>query len=420
MLGLTPHIPAWVAPARDPRLSLERTFFHRDWLIPILLMIGFEIISAVDHFGLGYALYRFTSDVEKLPFPMAPVGALGNMALAESTERETSWKWRVFSIGGMIGLVFGALYVLLPAASGVILSEPIRLFPIPWIELTHVTEDSFPAVATGIQLDLGLLFIGMVLPFWAVIGGRDRFPASPSSPTPSSTSIGILHRWHKGMGNGGHGLCQQLRFLHEFRYRPGAGHCGVGHLSRVFQLPTETPGDLFKERLKSLFSPPPGRGDFSIWIALGIYVFSTTAYIYLSSLLVPGFPWIFLVAYGFIYTPIHFLRVGANGRDCRAVREPAHGAGSQFHRRFQVFWLPRASASGMPPSPSTTTARPPRGGAKSNSPAPVSGASSRPRSWWSPGGAHRQPALFPIHLATGAHPLGNTTLMRRNCGIFRL
>ncbi len=33
-------------------------------------------------------------------------------------------------------------------------------------------------------------------------------------------------------------------------------------------------------------------------------MFSTTTYIYLSSLLVPGFPWIFLVAYGFLYTPI--------------------------------------------------------------------------------------------------------------------
>ena len=152
MLGLTQFIPAWVAPAAGSEALVERTFFHRDWMIPILLTMGFEIISAVDHFGLGYALYRLTSDVEKLPFPMAPVGALGNMALAESTERDTtSWKWRIFSIGGMIGLVFGSIYVLLPAASGVILSEPIQIFPIPWIELTHVTEDLFPAVAVEVS-----------------------------------------------------------------------------------------------------------------------------------------------------------------------------------------------------------------------------------------------------------------------------
>jgi hypothetical protein len=59
----------------------------------------------------------------------------------------------------------------------------------------------------------------------------------------------------------------------------------------------------FRQRLKDLFKPPPGRGDFNIWIAIGIYVASTTAYVVISSALVPGFPWIFLVAYGFIYTP---------------------------------------------------------------------------------------------------------------------
>jgi hypothetical protein len=103
---------------------------------------------------------------------MAPVGALGTMALAESTEdKQKSWKWRVFSIGGVIGLTFGSIYVLLPSVSGLLLTEPIRLIPIPWIDLTRHTEDLLPAVATGLQLDLGLIFIGMVLPFWAVIGG---------------------------------------------------------------------------------------------------------------------------------------------------------------------------------------------------------------------------------------------------------
>src|SRR5450756_252472 len=103
---------------------------------------------------------------------MAPVGALGTMALAESTEeKQKSWKWRIFSIGGVIGLAFGGIYILLPTLSGLLFTEPIRLIPIPWVELTRHTEELLPAVATGIQLDLGLVFIGMVLPFWAVMGG---------------------------------------------------------------------------------------------------------------------------------------------------------------------------------------------------------------------------------------------------------
>jgi hypothetical protein len=117
--GLTEYIPSWVAPAPESDSLVRGTFFHRDWLIPILLLVGSQIIQRIDHFGLGYTLYRITSDVEKLPFPMAPVGALGTMALAESTEdKQKSWKWRVFSIGGIIGLIFGAIYVLLPTVSG--------------------------------------------------------------------------------------------------------------------------------------------------------------------------------------------------------------------------------------------------------------------------------------------------------------
>lgn len=303
MLGLTQFIPAWIAPPPGSESFTDRTFFHRDWLIPILLMIGFEIISAVDHFGLSYALYRLTSDVEKLPFPMAPVGALGNMALAESTRKdESSWKWRIFSIGGMIGLAFGAVYVLLPAASGTVLSEPIRIFPIPWIELTNVTEDALPAVATGIQLDLGLLFIGMVLPFWAVIGGGIGFLITLVA-NPILYSYGILHRWHKGMGTVDTVFANSFDFYMSFGIGLGLAIAAIG-IFHVFKSFRQNYQGSLKERFQVLFKHNPGRGDFSIWIAIGIYICSTTAYIILSSMLVPGFPWIFLVAYGFLYTPV--------------------------------------------------------------------------------------------------------------------
>ncbi len=56
--------------------------------------------------------------------------------------------------------------------------------------------------------------------------------------------------------------------------------------------------------LKDLLNPPPGRGDFDFKIAIGIYFFSTIAYVILCVFLVPSFPWIFFLLYGFIYTPI--------------------------------------------------------------------------------------------------------------------
>jgi len=301
MLGLTEFIPTWVAPGADSESLVERTFLHRDWMIPILLLVGSQIIQRIDRFGLGYALYRLTSDVERLPFPMAPVGALGTMALAESSdEKEKGWKWRVFSIGAVIGLAFGAIYVLLPVVSGLIFTEPIRLIPIPWIELTRHTEEVLPAVATGLQLDLGLVFIGMVLPFWAVIGGLIGLIITIIL-NPILWQQGILHRWHQGMGTVDTIFANNFDFYMSFGIGLGLaiGVIGVWSVIRSFGKNSPERGSL-----KDLFSPPSGRGDFNFWIAIGIYVFSTLSYVGLCMWLVPNFPWIFFLGYGFVYTPI--------------------------------------------------------------------------------------------------------------------
>jgi len=302
MLGLTEFIPAWVAPQPESASLLERTFFHRDWLVPILLLIGSQVIQRIDQFGLGYALYRITSDVEKLPFPMAPVGALGTIALAESKEdKKRSWKWRVFSIGGVIGLGFGGIYILLPAISGLIFMEPIRLIPIPWVELTRHTQGVLPAVATGIQLDLGLIFLGMVLPFWAVIGGLIGFLITLVA-NPILYHAGILNSWHPGMGTVETVFANNFDFYMSFGIGLGLsiGIIGLWQVITSFK----SQNGLSRGSLKDLFNPPPGRGDFDFKIAIAIYFFSTMSYVVLCTILVPTFPWIFFLFYGFIYTPI--------------------------------------------------------------------------------------------------------------------
>jgi hypothetical protein len=301
MLGVTEFIPAWIAPGPESASMIERTFLHRDWMIPILLLIGSQIIQRIDRFGLGYALYRITSDVERLPFPMAPVGALGTMALAESAEEKASgWKWRVFAIGGVIGLAFGAIYVLLPVVSGLIFTEPVRLIPIPWIELTRYTEEALPAVATGLQLDLGLVFIGMVLPFWAVVGGLIGLIITIVL-NPILYNKGILHRWHPGMETVDTVFANNFDFYMSFGIGLGLAIAviGIWTVARSFGKNSHDRGTL-----KDLFNPPKGRGDINFWTSIGIYILSTLSYVALCVWLVPGFPWIFFLGYGFIYTPI--------------------------------------------------------------------------------------------------------------------
>ncbi|MCU0590537.1 MAG: OPT/YSL family transporter, partial [Desulfobacterales bacterium] len=346
MLGVAEFIPAWVAPPLESSALVERTLFHRDWLIPILLLIGTQIITRVDQFGLGYALYRITSDVEKLPFPMAPVAALGTMALAESAEaREKSWKWRVFSIGGVIGLLFGAVYVLLPALSGLVLMEPIRPIPIPWIELTVYTEDWLPAVATGIQLDLGLVFIGMVLPFWAVMGGLGGLIITLIA-NPILYRHGILHRWHPGMRTVETVFANNFDFYLSFSIGLGLaiGLVGLWHVARSFA--GGPAGE--RGRLSDLFRPPPGRGDINFWLSIGIYVFSTVSYVLLCVWLVPNFPVVFFLIYGFLYTPvISYITARMEGIagqfvSLPLVREASFIAGAKYfgYQGIEIWYAP--------------------------------------------------------------------------------
>ncbi len=345
MLGLTDLIPTWVAPGPDSDSLLSRTFLHRDWLVPILLLVGSQIVQRIDHFGLGYALYRVTSDVEKLPFPMAPVGALGTMALAESTEdRKTGWKWRVFSIGGMIGLAFGAIYVLFPVVSGLVFTEPVRLIPIPWADFTRNTEAWLPAVATGIQFDLGLVFTGMVLPFWAVIGGLVGLIITIVA-NPILYSHGILHRWRQGMGTVDTVFANNFDFYMSFGIGLGLaiGVIGIWQVAKSLRQ-----GGVGGAAYKALFTTNKARGDINFWVSIAIYVFSTLAYISLCLWLVPQFPWLFFVLYGFIYTPlISYITARMEGIagqfvSLPLVREASFIAGARFfgYQGIEIWYAP--------------------------------------------------------------------------------
>ena len=105
-LGIAYQIPSWVVPSPDSEALLKRTFFHPDWYYPMAIMMLGVVLSRLNWFGLGYTLFRITSDYERLPFPYAAITAQGSTALAETTTKTETWRWRVFAIGAMVGLVF--------------------------------------------------------------------------------------------------------------------------------------------------------------------------------------------------------------------------------------------------------------------------------------------------------------------------
>lgn len=315
-MGVATQVPEWVAPPAEVIEQEGRTFFTSAWAGPIAFLLGVMILNRVDNFGLGYALYRLTAHVERLPFPMAPVGALGISALSETREdRSNRWRWRWFSTGGMLGIGFGAIYVGVPAVTGSVFGQAIQIIPIPWLDLTDkVSSTSFlPAVPINIVFDASHLILGMVLPFWAVVGGFVGLMVTYIL-NPILFRTGNLTSWEEGMGVVDTLYNNHVDFYLSFSIGLAIAIFLISVSTVVIPLykrlrNTDTPAEANEERMtfqriKQVLTRNPARGDLSIWLALIIYFASTMAYILLAEFLIEGFPALFFLGFAFVYQPI--------------------------------------------------------------------------------------------------------------------
>jgi hypothetical protein len=314
-LGIS-DIPGWFAPS-DPDVLNQRNFFMADWTLPLILMCVGMFIGKLDHFGLGYLMYRLTSDVEELPFPMAPVGAMGMTALADASDQRETWRWRTFSIGGAIGIAFGFVYFAVPNITSAIFSEPIRPIPLPFVDLTNYTEGALPAMPVMISFNLGFLITGMVMPFWAMVGSFIGLLVTLVA-NPVLYHTGVLGGWDEGLGAIRTIQSNTMDFYFSFGLGLALAVAIIGfvHLYKSFREKRREMGALGKTggvQWHKLFAPPPGRGDIPVWVGLLIYFISTCTYIGLTYWLVnymsgplkgDKFPLWILLGYGFVYTPI--------------------------------------------------------------------------------------------------------------------
>lgn len=333
-LGVAQDIPFWYAPSAEELKEAGRTFFTKAWIAPIALSMVAFAMTKLESYGLGYFLYRLSSDVEELPFPMAPVAASGILALANTQDQREKWRWRCFSIGGMIGLVFGLVYIAVPVISGAILPKPVTLIPIPWVDYTPALGNMLPAVPLNITFDLTFVFVGMVIPFWAVIGGFLGVVFTMIF-NPVLYDHGILTNWKPGMGFvdtmyinnvdfylsfgvgltlaiAGISLAQVFKPLYEAVRKPKEGEkAGIGLKAKI------------KEGWRKLVTDNKERGDFSIYLSLAIYVVTSATWIVLACWLIEGFPWEFFVFYAVVYTPlISYATAKLEGLCGQAVRIP--------------------------------------------------------------------------------------------------
>jgi hypothetical protein len=314
-MGITEYIPKWFAPT-DPAVLGQRSFLMSAWLIPLILMVFGMMMSRLNYFGLGYVLFRLAADVERLPFPMAPVNAMGMTALADAAGERETWRWRTFCFGSVLGAAFGAIYLAVPNITGALFSESIQILPLPFVDITSYTEHWLKAMPFMVSFDLGLVVAGLVLPFWAMVGSFIGLVVTMIA-NPTLQHFGILKNWQPGIG----GIQTIQSNYMDFYFSFGLGlSLAVGLIGfvQVFRSLSKKRREMDAGgapglQWRRLFEPPPNRGDISLWVALSIYFVSTTLYIILTWFLVNRFsgplhgsvfPLGLLIFYGFVYTPI--------------------------------------------------------------------------------------------------------------------
>jgi len=308
------EIPAWAVPPAGSAALVNRTFFNSAWLFPILILVINEILGRFNWLSMGYVLFRVTSDVEKLPFPMAPVAASGATALAEAASKEESWRWSVFSIGTVAGMVFGLFYLAIPIFTGVVFGKSLELIPIPFIDLTQSTETILPASVTGVSGDMGKLVTGFVLPFPIVAGQMFGSFVSRIFPMPlilyhaGVFGTGGENGWQPGMDAWYTKQATDLKFWMSFTVglQLAVAVIGIAYvIAAINRFRRDAAG-------RGLFAVvPKGRGDVAMWKPLLIWFSITVFYIFFAQhlLALDGhaglFPWWLLVFYGLVWTPIN-------------------------------------------------------------------------------------------------------------------
>jgi hypothetical protein len=306
--GLAHHIPGWVAPARGSDALIERTFLSDVWVRPIGLALLAAVLGMVNSLSLGYVLFRLTADVERLPFPLAPVQAAGATALADSSMGRETWRWRVFTVGAMIGLGWGLIYVVVPTVSGVVLTKAVEVVPIPFADFTPRFRDALPATPIGIGTDLATLLVGFVLPFWIVVGTFISSFLVTFVVNPLLYDFGILHSWTPGMSTIPTNINNTIDFWLSFSSIGTSVVIGVIGVVAAVRSLARRPGS--SGGVAGPRTPPKGRGDIRLVVPIALWALSTLCFVLIVHYLVPDFPVWIAAVFGFLWTPF-FSYIGA-------------------------------------------------------------------------------------------------------------
>ena len=315
------NIPGWVSPAPNSPALLGRTFFHPDWYPAIGLMIFGQVFGRCKHGVWAMSSSASLPTSKSCPSPSRPIAAEGATALAESSAQKEGWRWRIFSIGAMIGVGWGTIYILIPSVTGLVFSQPITILSNPFIDLTSNTQKIMPGALSALGTDLGAIFVGFVLPLPVVVGSFIGGVGCHLIANPIMQKQGVLHTWTPGLDVIQTGIVNYFDFWLSFGAGVSIVVAVIGIVSVIRAL-TKNQRNQAQGVSGMRFAPPPGRGDIPIWVSLLAWAMGTGAFIGLCHYLVPGYPVGFLIFFGFVWNADLLLHQRAHGR---------HGGQQRFH-----------------------------------------------------------------------------------------
>ncbi|MBO7223068.1 MAG: peptide transporter [Kiritimatiellae bacterium] len=306
--GVAAGIPTWVAPANLD--ELPRTFLSKAWLPFLGLFLFREIMSRIDTAVLGYGLFRLTSDIERLPFPMVPVGAQGILAMAEQVEGSakaagSNVRWRMFCVGSGIGMIFGLIYMGLPTITGSFFDNPLMVFKIPFADFTAYTEDFLPAVATGMSFDMGNLILGMTLPYFSMLGSFIGLIFT-FIMNPILHANGMMTTWKQGDDTVTTLFANNVDFYFSFQIGVSLAIAIYGIAVAIMTVRRNRDTAAGKTSMEEIESRSRLRGHVpGKWVCLS-YIITCSSYILLSGWLIDWHPGVMAVLFffGFLYTPL--------------------------------------------------------------------------------------------------------------------
>ncbi len=324
--GISHEVADWVAPYGE---EAYQSFLSSAWFPALSVMLMAMLLSKLTQLSLGFIAFKATADMEKLPFPLAPIAAEGAIALAETSQdkNKNSYRQYCFSAGAIMGVVFGIVYIAVPTLTAAFIGRPIQLLPIPFLDLTTSFERWLPAGTIGLSLNLALLFFGFVLPWRIVIGMFVTAITFQIILNPILQRMGYIPSWAPGKDAIETHVATQIDLYISVGIGTSFAIAVVGFYG-VFKAISKAlrgrrmsggadeekdpgdPGAGFE--LKKLWERDIPRGDPPTWVALAVWIGSSIGFIVLSNYLINAgleeherFSIWWLIAFAFLFSPIN-------------------------------------------------------------------------------------------------------------------